>query len=86
MPRRRRGNDAAIRTYDDAGNVIEATSTRAISKNGEAIPCNQRNPPGRFLKKGYKNSRHFLAIPTNIGCRSVAFFDEKDAHFPIRFL
>jgi hypothetical protein len=30
-----RSHDAVIRVYDEAGDVIERTSTRAISKNGD---------------------------------------------------
>jgi hypothetical protein len=30
-----RSHDAAIRVYDSVGNVIEGTSTKAISKSGE---------------------------------------------------
>jgi len=33
-----RPHNAVIRIYVEAGNVIERTSTRAISKSGEAFP------------------------------------------------
>jgi hypothetical protein len=37
-------HDAVIRVYDDAGNVIETTSTLAISKSGEATHKRNREP------------------------------------------
>ena len=36
-----RSHDAMIRVYDDAGSVIETTSTKAISKSGEQKAATQ---------------------------------------------
>src|SRR5436189_5208464 len=51
-----RSHDAVIRVYDEAGNVIEATSTRASSRSGEVLrDCIHRelvNCPFQFHKRG----------------------------------
>jgi hypothetical protein len=38
-------HDVVIRVYDDAGNVIESTSTRAISKSGKVIAPDRVHRP-----------------------------------------
>jgi hypothetical protein len=42
---RSRSHDAVIRIYDEAGNVIKRTSTRAISPNIYQVP----RAPARYL-------------------------------------
>jgi hypothetical protein len=44
-----RSNDAVIRIYNAAGNVIETTSTKAISRSGEALQIKQK---AAMLKRG----------------------------------